>query len=51
MLTGILRAFDTLNCEAEVKSLSGCTTNDTNNIINFYDEDVSVLHTPNPSEI
>ena len=51
ILTGILCTFDKLKRDAEVKILLGCTSNDMNEILNFYDKDMSVLYIPNPLDI
>jgi len=51
ILTGILCSFDKLKRDAEVKILLGCTSNDMNEILNFYDKDMSVLYIPNPLDI
>lgn len=48
ILTGILCTFDKLKRDAEVKILFGCTPKDINDILDFYDEDMSVLYIPNP---
>lgn len=49
-LTGILCTFDRLNRDAEIKFLLGCSPADMQQILNFYDEDMSVLYIPNPLE-
>ena len=49
MLTGILCTFDTLKCDAEIKLLLGCTSNDMESILSFY-EYVKVLYISNPEE-
>lgn len=50
MLTGILCTFDKLDHDAEIKFLLGCSPNDLNEILNFYNDDMSVLYVPNPLE-
>ena len=50
MLTGILCTFDKLKRDAEVKFLPGCASNDMNEILDFYGEDMSVLYISNPLE-
>ncbi len=47
-LTGILCTFDKLERDAEIKFLFGCSPNDIDKILNFYDDGMSVLYTPNP---
>jgi inorganic pyrophosphatase len=47
-LTGILCTFDKLERDAEIKFLLGCSSTGMNQILNFYNEGMSVLYTPNP---
>jgi len=50
LLTGILCTFDTLKCDAEIKLLLGCTSNDVESILAFHDENMKVLYISNPEE-
>jgi inorganic pyrophosphatase len=47
-LTGILCTFDKLERDAEIKFLPGCSPTDIKQILDFYDEDMSVLYIQNP---
>jgi inorganic pyrophosphatase len=49
ILTGILCTFDKLKRDAEVKFLLGCSPTNISQILNFYDEGMSVLYVPNPN--
>lgn len=50
-LTGILCTYDRFNCDAELKLLIGCTTEDVQTILAFQDENIRALFIPCPEEI
>jgi len=47
-LTGILCTFDTIERDAEIKLLIGCTEDDIQIIINFIPDFMRTLYIPNP---
>ena len=50
-LTGILCTYDRFKCDAELKLLIGCTTEDVQTILAFQDENMRTLFIPCPEEI
>ena len=49
-LTGILCTFDTIDRDAEIKLLLGCTEDDVNTIINFIPDFMHYLYIQRPKE-
>ncbi|MBL8103165.1 MAG: hypothetical protein JNM02_11575 [Anaerolineales bacterium] len=49
-LTGILCTFDTLKRDAEIKILLGCTAQDVEAIIHFYDQSMRTLYIQRPKD-
>ena len=50
-LTGILCTYDTVDRDAEIKLLLGCTEDDVGVIINFIPDFMRYLYIPNPKEL
>ena len=50
VLTGILCTFDTIDRDAEIKLLLGCTEDDVNTIINFIPDFMRYLYIQKPKE-
>ena len=50
VLTGILCTYDTVDRDAEIKLLLGCTENDVGVIINFIPDFMRYLYIPNSKE-
>lgn len=49
VLTGILCTYDTLDRDAEIKLLLGCTEDDVQTIINFIPDSMRTLYIPKSS--
>ena len=49
-LTGILCTYDTIERDAEIKLLLGCTEDDVQVIMDFIPDFMRYLHIPNPEE-
>ena len=47
-LSGILCTYDTLERDAEIKLLLGCTQDDVQEIVNFMPDFIRLLYIPNP---
>lgn len=50
-LTGILCTFDTVERDAEIKLLAGCSAAEVETILNFYGDLMQTLYIPKPKEL
>jgi inorganic pyrophosphatase len=50
-LTGILCTFDTVERDAEIKLLAGCSQPEVEIILNFYGDLMRTLYLPKPEEL